>query len=49
MESMYTTLETGGVGLFESPTGDAMHVYIQHYCLVVSALLRQVLQVPAKV
>ena len=26
MESMYSTLEKGGVGLFESPTGNALSV-----------------------
>jgi len=32
MESMYATLETGGVGLFESPTGAFLPMHYAYRC-----------------
>ncbi len=32
MESMYATLETGGVGLFESPTGAFLPMRYAYRC-----------------
>ncbi len=38
MESMYATLETGGVGLFESPTGAFLPINYAYHCTPLSIL-----------
>lgn len=40
MESMYATLETGGVGLFESPTGAFLSMDYAYCCTSLSIVSR---------